>query len=187
MESIAYELASTEVGMLMDCAVCNVVTAGTASEYKYRITSICAEAKADSEETDYAKLDALEQEAHAYIDTQVGRFDSIMSKDTSDDGAVYAAIASLPGVTRTACGFTVPGVHVVTLSKANNTRLRHVVEASADTRRAINVVKSMTEVTASSVRYELSTDSLSFIRSAVLGLGSDRTATTLRKAFGGLL
>ena len=187
MDAIAYELASTEVGMLMDCAVCNVVTASSASEYKYRITSICAEAKADSEETDYAKLDALEQEAHAYIDTQVGRFDSILADDKSDDSAVFAALAHLPGVTRKACGFTIPGVHVVTLSKANNTRLRHVVEASADTYRALNVVRSMAEVTASSVRYELSSDSLSFIRSAISGLGADRTASTLRKAFGGLL
>lgn len=187
MTSIAYELASTEVGMLMDCAVCNVVTAGTASEYKYRITSICAEAKSEAPDEEFPKIDALEQEAHAYIDQQVDRFDSIMAEDKSDDGAIFAALASLPGVTRTACGFTVPGVHAVTLSRANNTRLKHIVEASADTRRAINVVKSMTEVTADSVRYELSTDSLMFIRAAVAGMGSDRTAATLRKAFGGLL
>lgn len=189
MDAIAFELATSEVGMLLDCAACNAVTAATAPEYKRRVSAIVAEAKLSegTSDSESVELDTLEATSHAYIDAQVDRFDRILASEPAGSTADLQAVASMLGAKRSACGFTIPGVHQVTLNRADNARLKSVVEASADVHSALAVVKSMVAVTASHVSYEFSVDSIGFLKSVIAGMPSDRTAASLRKAFGGIL
>jgi hypothetical protein len=185
MTSIAYELATSEVGMLMDCAACNSVTHATASDYKSRISAIVEDARFDADSTEHEALASLEAEGHAYIEAQVGRFDKVLAED--DDSEVLSALASIPGARKGSCGFTVPGTHSVVLSRADHVRLKRIVEASGDVKGAVHVIKSMVEVTADTVRYDLSRDSADFLRTALAGMSGDKSATVLKKALRGAL
>lgn len=185
MNSIAYELAASEVGMLMDCAACNAVNAVTASDYKSRITAIVADARLDAGADEHEALASLEVEGHSYIDAQVGRFDRVLASDNNRD--TLLALASIPGARKGTCGFTVPGTHSVVLSRADHIRLKKIVEASGDVQGAVHVIKSMVEVTADTVRYDLSRDSADFLRTALAGMSNDKSAKVLKKALRGAL
>jgi hypothetical protein len=187
MKSLAYDLAKSELEMLMDCAVCNHVTAKSAQKYQERVSSIVAEAHADAYEDEYADLAVLEATASTYLQQQVDRYAHVLTPVVDNNTQVYAAFASVPGAILEKNSIAVPSLHHVTLSRVDNARLKRIIEAAEDVPHALYIIKSMSEVTASSVSYDLTSDSLSFIRRAVNGLSQDRTAKALKKAFGSLL
>lgn len=186
MKSLAYDLAKSELDMLLDCAVCNQVTAKSVQGYQERVAALIAEAKLEAPLDEHEELNTLEATASTLLEQQVGRYDSIL-KPSNDTSEIYSAFASIPGAIVTGNSIAVSITCPVTLSRLNNSRLKRVLEAAEDVPRALHIIKSMSKVTASSVSYDLVPDSIIFLRKVVAGLSQDRTARALKKAFGKLL
>ena len=190
--SIAYELASSEIGMILDCAVCNVVTARAADDYVERIGRICAEAFADVDANESDTIRELERSAVAYVAGQVDKYTKSPASEVDLDlGALLCA--SLPGVSRTARGYAVaacaaPVTAMTTrLTKSDHIRLKRIVEASGDENGAMTIMHDMCEVTASHVTYTFSSRSVTLLRQYMRGASGDKTVRALAKSLPGII
>lgn len=185
MKSLAYDLAKAELDMLLDCVACNQVTASAATVYKSRATCIVADAVAGADIDEHEELQLLEASTLSYIDQQVDKYAKALAQEAPLD--LHSVFASVPNVTCTASGVSVPCTYHVVLSRLDNTRLKRVIEATENIPKALHVIKGMTDTTETHVSYDLTPDSLAFIKHTINGMSQDRTAKALRKAFGALL
>lgn len=185
MKSLAYDLARAELDMLLDCVACNQVTASAATVYKSRAICIVADASEEASSEEHEELQILEASTLSYIDQQIDKYTKALAQEESLD--LQSAFASVPNVTCTASGVSVPCTYHVVLSRLDNTRLKRVIEATENIPKALHVIKGMSDNTETHVSYDLTPDSLAFIKHTINGMSQDRTAKALRKAFGSLL